>query len=59
MFGKQQVAAMIERSAENDNDRRNFLKGAGLAASASPAPVRCPRSEWALRQPTRQATLRC
>jgi hypothetical protein len=31
MFGKQQVAELISRSAENDNDRRNFLKGAGLA----------------------------
>ena len=31
MFGRQQVAELISRSAENDNDRRKFLKGAGLA----------------------------
>jgi hypothetical protein len=31
MFGKQQVTEMINRSAENDNDRRRFLKSAGLA----------------------------
>ena len=31
MFGKQHVAEMIGRSAENDEDRRKFLKGAGLA----------------------------
>jgi hypothetical protein len=28
---------MIERSAENDNDRRNFLKGAGLAVAGAGA----------------------
>ena len=31
MFGKQQVTEMIGRSAENENDRRRFLKSAGLA----------------------------
>jgi len=31
MFGRQQVAELIGRSAENENDRRNFLRGAGLA----------------------------
>jgi hypothetical protein len=31
MFGKQMVRTMIERSAENDNDRRNFLRTAGVA----------------------------
>jgi len=31
MFGKATVVDMIERSAENDADRRNFLKTAGLA----------------------------
>ena len=31
MFGKATVVDMISRSAENDNDRRNFLKVAGLS----------------------------
>ncbi len=31
MFGKQAVRGMIERSAENDTDRRNFLRSAGIA----------------------------
>ena len=31
MFGKKTVADMISRSAENDQDRRNFLKMAGLS----------------------------
>jgi Ferritin-like domain len=31
MFGKQMVRDMIERSAENDTDRRNFLRSAGVA----------------------------
>ena len=31
MFGKRTVVDMIERSAENDTDRRRFLKSAGLA----------------------------
>ncbi len=31
MFGKQVVADMISRSAENPNDRRRFLRNAGLA----------------------------
>ncbi|MDX6366828.1 MAG: hypothetical protein QOK30_1904 [Nocardioidaceae bacterium] len=31
MFGKQMVRTMIERSAENDSDRRNFLRSAGVA----------------------------
>ena len=31
MFGNQTVRHMIERSAENDTDRRNFLRGASLA----------------------------
>jgi hypothetical protein len=31
MFGKQLVRTMIERSAENDTDRRNFLRSAGVA----------------------------
>lgn len=31
MFGKKTVVDMINRSAENDADRRNFLKAAGLA----------------------------
>ncbi len=31
MFGKRTVADMISRSAENDHDRRNFLKMAGLS----------------------------
>ncbi len=31
MFGKQMVRSMIERSAENDTDRRNFLRSAGVA----------------------------
>jgi hypothetical protein len=30
MFGRETVVDMISRSAENDNDRRNFLKMAGL-----------------------------
>ena len=29
MFGKKTVADMISRSAENENDRRRFLKVAG------------------------------
>lgn len=31
MFGKSTVVDMIQRSAENDTDRRRFLKSAGLA----------------------------
>ena len=31
MFGKKTVVDMISRSAENDSDRRNFLKMAGLS----------------------------
>ncbi len=31
MFGKQVVRDMIERSAENDTDRRRFLQSAGVA----------------------------
>ena len=31
MFGKKTVADMISRSAENENDRRRFLKVAGLS----------------------------
>lgn len=31
MFGKKTVTDMISRSAENDNDRRRFLKVAGLS----------------------------
>lgn len=31
MFGKQVVADMIERSAENNADRRRFLRSAGIA----------------------------
>ncbi len=31
MFGRKTVVDMINRSAENENDRRNFLKKAGLA----------------------------
>ncbi len=31
MFGKQVVTNMIERSAENESDRRRFLRSAGLA----------------------------
>jgi Ferritin-like domain len=31
MFGKKMVADMISRSAENEADRRNFLRAAGLA----------------------------
>ena len=31
MFGKAVVADMIDRSAENENDRRRFLRTAGLA----------------------------
>lgn len=31
MFGKKLVADMISRSAENEADRRNFLKAAGVA----------------------------
>ncbi|RJQ82322.1 twin-arginine translocation signal domain-containing protein [Pseudonocardiaceae bacterium YIM PH 21723] len=31
MFGKKYAAQMINRSAENDTDRRRFLKAAGLA----------------------------
>ena len=31
MFGKKTVVDMINRSAENDNDRRTFLKAAGLS----------------------------
>ncbi len=31
MFGKETVRDMIERSAENEADRRNFLRSAGLA----------------------------
>ncbi len=31
MFGKRTVVDMIERSSENDSDRRRFLKSAGLA----------------------------
>ena len=31
MFGRQMVRTMIERSAENDNDRRKFLRSAGVA----------------------------
>ncbi len=31
MFGKKTVVDMINRSAENEADRRNFLKAAGLA----------------------------
>ncbi len=31
MFGKQVVADMIDRSAENDTDRRRFLQTAGMA----------------------------
>jgi hypothetical protein len=31
MFGKKTVVDMINRSAENENDRRNFLKVAGLS----------------------------
>ncbi|WP_290062853.1 ferritin-like domain-containing protein [Amycolatopsis solani] len=30
MFGKRYVASMINRSAENDQDRRRFLKAAGM-----------------------------
>ncbi|WP_410667967.1 ferritin-like domain-containing protein [Amycolatopsis sp. cmx-4-68] len=30
MFGKRYVASMIDRSAENDQDRRRFLKAAGM-----------------------------
>ncbi|WP_033288068.1 ferritin-like domain-containing protein [Amycolatopsis jejuensis] len=30
MFGKRYAAAMINRSAENDQDRRRFLKAAGM-----------------------------
>ncbi len=30
VFGKQQVAKMINRSAENESDRRRFLRSAGL-----------------------------
>ena len=31
MFGKKTVVDMISRSAENEHDRRNFLRAAGLA----------------------------
>ena len=31
MFGKKLVADMISRSSENEADRRNFLKAAGIA----------------------------
>jgi Ferritin-like domain len=31
MFGKKTVVDMISRSAENESDRRNFLKAAGLS----------------------------
>ncbi len=34
MFGKKMVADLIERSAENDRDRRNFLRAAGLGGMA-------------------------
>ncbi len=30
MFGKRYAASMINRSAENDQDRRRFLKAAGM-----------------------------
>ncbi|WP_329062770.1 ferritin-like domain-containing protein [Amycolatopsis sp. NBC_01480] len=30
MFGKRYAASMINRSAENDQDRRNFLRAAGM-----------------------------
>ena len=32
MFGRQLVTSMINRSAENPDDRRRFLKAAGLAS---------------------------
>ena len=31
MFGNRTVVGMIDRSAENDADRRSFLRNAGLA----------------------------
>ena len=31
MFGKKVVADMISRSAENEHDRRSFLRAAGVA----------------------------
>jgi len=31
MFGKKLVADMISRSAENEHDRRSFLRSAGVA----------------------------
>ena len=34
MFGKKMVVDMIDRSAENDRDRRNFMKAAGLSGLA-------------------------
>ncbi|MFE3177876.1 ferritin-like domain-containing protein, partial [Amycolatopsis sp. NPDC059235] len=30
MFGKHHAASMINRSAENDQDRRRFLRAAGM-----------------------------
>lgn len=34
MFGKKMVVDLIDRSAENDRDRRNFMKAAGLSGLA-------------------------
>ncbi|MEO7449264.1 MAG: ferritin-like domain-containing protein [Humibacillus sp.] len=34
MFGKKMVSDLISRSAENDRDRRNFLKAAGVGGLA-------------------------
>ena len=34
MFGKKMVVDLIDRSAENDRDRRNFLKAAGIGGLA-------------------------
>lgn len=34
MFGKQMVVDLIDRSAENGHDRRNFLKAAGIGGLA-------------------------
>src|SRR3954469_21647324 len=45
MFGKKVVADMISRSAENEHDRRTFLRAAGVAGLGTVGAVA--RAVWA------------
>ncbi|WP_410631635.1 hypothetical protein [Amycolatopsis sp. cmx-4-83] len=49
MFGERCAASMINRNAENDQDRRRFLKAAGSSAETKGRPGQRHGDEEAIR----------